>query len=71
MTSQNDFALRPGTLLVVTELTASSITIFQIEEDGQPGAVVENESAGSGPFGFAFNSRGHLIEGYSASIVTI
>lgn len=50
-----------GTLLVVTELTANRITVFQIDEDGRPGAVVENESAGSGPLGFAFNSQGHLI----------
>jgi 6-phosphogluconolactonase (cycloisomerase 2 family) len=50
-----------GTLLVVTELTANRITVFQIDEDGRPGAVVENDSAGSGPFGFAFNSQGHLI----------
>lgn len=50
-----------GTLLVVTELTANRITVFQIEEDGRPGAMVENESAGRGPFGFAFNAQGHLI----------
>ena len=50
-----------GTLLVVTELTAGRITVFQIEEDGRPGTVVENKSAGSAPFGFAFNAAGHLI----------
>ncbi|MGH2707421.1 MAG: lactonase family protein [Actinomycetota bacterium] len=50
-----------GTLLVVTEITASRITVFQVEEDGRPGTVVENPSAGQSPFGFAFNSRGFLI----------
>ncbi len=50
-----------GTLLVVTELTANRITVFQIEEDGRPGTMMENPSAGRGPFGFAFNAQGHLI----------
>ncbi|HEU0090072.1 MAG TPA: beta-propeller fold lactonase family protein [Pseudonocardiaceae bacterium] len=50
-----------GTLLVVTELAANRITVFQVEEDGRPGAVMENNSAGRGPFGFAFNAQGHLI----------
>lgn len=50
-----------GTLLVVTELAANRITVFQVEEDGRPGDVVENPSAGRAPFGFAFNSRGVLI----------
>lgn len=50
-----------GDLLVVTELAANRITVFQVEEDGRPGDVVENPSAGQAPFGFAFNSRGVLI----------
>lgn len=50
-----------GTLLVVTEFLANRITVFQVEEDGRPGDVVENPSEGRRPFGFSFNSRGHLI----------
>ncbi|MGH8933213.1 MAG: lactonase family protein [Egibacteraceae bacterium] len=50
-----------GTLLVVTELAANRITVFQVEEDGRPGGAVENPSAGQAPFGFAFNSRGVLV----------
>ena len=50
-----------GTLLVVTEFLANRITVFQVEEDGRPGNVVENPSVGRRPFGFSFNSRGHLI----------
>ncbi|MGQ0772947.1 MAG: lactonase family protein [Pseudonocardiales bacterium] len=50
-----------GSLLVVTELAASRITVFQVEQDGRPGAVVENPSAGGLPFGFSFNAQGHLI----------
>jgi len=50
-----------GTLLVVTEFNAHRITVFQVEEDGRTGGVVENPSAGIGPFGFAFNSKGVLV----------
>lgn len=50
-----------GTLLVVTEITANRITVFQVEEDGRTSGMTENPSAGDGPFGFAFNSEGILI----------
>lgn len=58
-----------GTLLIVTEVVANRITVFQVEEDGRPGAMVENKSAGPGPFGFAFNSRGLLIVSEVGTIV--
>lgn len=50
-----------GTLLVVSELFANRISVFQIGEDGRPTDLEINPSAGPGPFGFAFNRNGHLI----------
>lgn len=50
-----------GTLLVVSELFADRISVFQIGTDGLPGSVTENPSAGASPFGFAFNQRGQVI----------
>ncbi len=50
-----------GTLLVVSELFANRISVFPIDANGQPTGVLENQSAGESPFGFAFNQRGQLI----------
>ncbi|MGH3871066.1 MAG: lactonase family protein [Pseudonocardiaceae bacterium] len=57
-----------GRLLVITEIIANRITIFPVDEDGATGEMIENESAGRGPFGFAYNSRGFLVVSDSGSI---
>jgi 6-phosphogluconolactonase (cycloisomerase 2 family) len=59
-----------GSQLVVTERLASlpqqqpehgAITIFAVNPDGTLGAKAVRDSAGEGPFGFAFNRDGTLL----------
>lgn len=50
-----------GRLLLVSEIVGNRITVFPVDDDGTPGEMIENQSAGVGPFGFAFNSRGILV----------
>lgn len=49
-----------GTQLVVSELTANRITVFPLDDD-RPCDPVENQFAGRGPYGFAFNKHGILV----------
>jgi 6-phosphogluconolactonase len=50
-----------GGLLVVTEKATNRIDTFRIGFDGRPGELISQPSAGETPFGFAFDSNGHLI----------
>lgn len=58
-----------GTLLIVTELAAGRITTFKVGKDGRPCTMVENKSAGQGPFGFGLNAQGHLIVSEAGTVV--
>jgi 6-phosphogluconolactonase len=48
-------------LLVVTERATNRIDTFPVRPDGRPGELTSQTSAGETPFGFAFDTRGHLI----------
>lgn len=50
-----------GDALVVTEKATNLVTTFLVDEDGLPGLAVVNPSAGTTPFGFAFDRYGHLL----------
>ncbi|MEZ5542347.1 MAG: beta-propeller fold lactonase family protein [Pseudomonadota bacterium] len=50
-----------GDALVVTEKATNRITTFVLDADGRPGPAVVNASAGTTPFGFAFDRYGHLL----------
>lgn len=50
-----------GDVLVVTEKATNTVTTYVVGADGRAGAPNPQASAGATPFGFAFNSRGHLI----------
>jgi 6-phosphogluconolactonase (cycloisomerase 2 family) len=52
---------RDGTLLVVTEKAGNRLDTYTIDENGLPGAPVDNASNGTTPFGFAFNNQGFLV----------
>lgn len=49
-----------GDLLVVTEKGTNTIDTWPIH-NGRPGALVTSTSSGATPFGFDFDTRGHLI----------
>jgi 6-phosphogluconolactonase len=50
-----------GGLLVVTEKAGNRLNTYIIDENGLPGAPIDNPSNGMTPFGFAFNNAGTLI----------
>jgi len=50
-----------GTLLVVTEKSTNTIAVFTLSEDGLASGPSQMPSAGMTPFGFAIDSRDHLI----------
>jgi 6-phosphogluconolactonase len=50
-----------GELLVVTEKAGNRLNTYIIDENGFPGAPIDNPSNGMTPFGFAFNNAGTLI----------
>jgi len=50
-----------GRLLVVTEKASSTIDVFAVDRNGVAGAAVTSPSAGSTPFGFDFDNKGHLL----------
>jgi 6-phosphogluconolactonase (cycloisomerase 2 family) len=50
-----------GDFLVVTEKTENKILTFPVDEEGVAGPAVENPSAGTTPFGFAFDREGDLL----------
>jgi len=50
-----------GRLLAVTEKTSSTIDIYTVGRNGRPGAPAVSHAAGTTPFGFDFDKRGHLI----------
>jgi 6-phosphogluconolactonase len=50
-----------GTVLVVSELTANNIDTFTVNSDGSANAADIQPSVGPGPFGFGFDSAGHLF----------
>lgn len=56
-----------GGALVVTEKGTSSITTYQVGADGRASAPVSTSSAGTTPFGFAFDRDGHLIVSEAAT----
>ena len=55
-----------GSALVVTEKSTNLIDVYAVE-DGLAGAAVLNASAGSTPFGFAFDRHNHAIISEAAS----
>ena len=52
---------RDGALLVVTEKATNLIDVYVVGTDGVAGPPISNPSAGTTPFGFAFDQRNHLI----------
>ena len=50
-----------GRLLAVTEKTSSTIDIYTVGGSGRVGAAFVSHAAGTTPFGFDFDKRGHLI----------
>lgn len=50
-----------GDVLVVTEKNTNTITTYVVDAGGRAGAPDTQASAGETPFGFGFNTRGHLI----------
>ncbi len=50
-----------GDVLVVTEKASSTIDVYSVGPDGRAGAPVASSSSGGTPFGFDFDSRGHLL----------
>ena len=48
-------------VLLVSQVTANTITAFPVAEDGTLGEPVENEPAGNGPFGYTFDGEGRLL----------
>ena len=50
-----------GDLVIVSQITANTLTTFPVDEDGTLGDAVENEPAGNGPFGFTFDGEGRLL----------
>jgi 6-phosphogluconolactonase len=52
---------RNGRVLVVDEGGSNTIDSFLVARDGAAGAAITTPSAGGGPFGFDFDSAGHLL----------
>ncbi len=50
-----------GSVLIVTEKATNTIDSFVVDKHGVAGDVMTTPSAGTTPFGFAFNRRGDLI----------
>jgi 6-phosphogluconolactonase (cycloisomerase 2 family) len=50
-----------GASLVVTEKASSTIDVYPVGLDGRAGAPVTSASSGGTPFGFDFDTRGHLL----------
>jgi 6-phosphogluconolactonase (cycloisomerase 2 family) len=50
-----------GGLLVVTEKAGNRLNTYIVDENGLPGAPIDNPSNGMTPFGFAFNNAGTLL----------
>jgi 6-phosphogluconolactonase len=50
-----------GELLVVTEKDTNLIDTYEVGRSGRPGVIEPQQSAGTTPFGFAFDRRGRLI----------
>ena len=50
-----------GSFLVVTEKTSNTIDTYAVEATGIVAAPISSASAGSTPFGFDFDSAGHLL----------
>jgi 6-phosphogluconolactonase len=55
-----------GELLAVTEKATSKIDIFRVGRSGLAGAAEVYPAAGTTPFGFDFDRRGHLISSEAA-----
>jgi 6-phosphogluconolactonase len=58
--AQIDFD-RSGELLVVTEKAGNRLDTYMIDDNGLPGAPINNASNGMTPFGFAFNNANTLV----------
>jgi 6-phosphogluconolactonase len=52
---------RNASLLVVSEEKGNNIDTFTVGSNGLPGPALIQPSSGAGPFGFAYDNRGHLI----------
>ena len=50
-----------GKILIVTEKASNMIDTYIVGHDGIAGIPVSQPSAGTTPYGFAFDNRGHLI----------
>ena len=50
-----------GTVLVVTEKAGNRLDTYTVDENGLPGAPIDNPSDGMTPFGFSFNNDNFLI----------
>jgi 6-phosphogluconolactonase (cycloisomerase 2 family) len=51
-----------GKVLVVTEKSTSNIDTFRVDKHGYAGGLLVSPASGTTPYGFAFNSRGYLID---------
>jgi len=50
-----------GDLLLVSQITANTITAFPVTDDGTLGDPIENAPAGNGPFGYTFDGEDRLL----------
>ena len=50
-----------GGVLLVSQITANTITAYPVNVDGALGLPVDNEPVGNGPFGYAFDGEGRLL----------
>lgn len=67
-TSPEQIGFNPnGNVLVVTAKGSDKIDTFRVN-DGVASAPMTTASAGSGPYGFAFNSKGYLVDSEAASV---
>ncbi len=67
-TGPAQIAFRPdGSVLVVTEKATSTIDTFRVGNDGAAGPATTFASAGSTPFGFAFDGRGRIFVSEAAA----
>jgi 6-phosphogluconolactonase (cycloisomerase 2 family) len=48
-------------MVIVSQITANTLTTFPVNEDGTLGDAIENEPSGNGPFGFTFDGAGRLL----------
>lgn len=50
-----------GDVLIVSQITANTLTTFPVGDDGTLGEPIENTPTGNGPFGYTFDAEGRLL----------